>query len=110
MKVLPGGCLKYLCAFYLRVVLFPLPLLGGFCRGCPCVPCWIWSSPVVDGENNDRCVRQLGIYQWYRGQHFCGVLGGMWNFGTYVYLGFSLSICFPDWSVFFVGVCHGVVV
>ena len=42
MKVLPGGCLKYLCAFYLRVVLFSLPLLGGFYRGWLCVPCWIF--------------------------------------------------------------------
>ena len=65
MKVLPGGCLKYLCAFYLRVVLFSLPVLGGFCSGCPCVPCWVWSSPVGDGEDDDRCVRELGIYQWY---------------------------------------------
>ena len=84
MKVLPGGCLKYLCAFHLRVVLFSLPLLGGFCRGCPCVPCWIWSSPVGDGENNDRCVRELGtsVVPW--GQQFCSALGGMWEFGTYV--------------------------
>ena len=78
MKVLPGGCLKYLFAFYLRVVLFFLPLLGGFCRGCPCVPCWIWSSPVRDGENNDRCVRELGIYiSGTGGQHFCGARGNV---------------------------------
>jgi len=62
---------------------------------------------VGDGENNDRCVRELGIYRWYRGQHFSGVLGGMLDFGTYVYLGFSVSICFPPWSIFFVGVCRG---
>jgi len=110
MKVLPGGCLKNLSAFYLRVVLFSLPLSGGFCRGCPCAPYWIWSSPVMDGENNDRCVRELGIYQWYRGGNIFVVLVGMSDFSTYVYLGFSLSICFPPWSVFFVGVCHGIVV
>ena len=47
MKFLPGDCLKYLYAFYLRVVLFSLTLLGGCsCRGCPCVSCWIWSSRV----------------------------------------------------------------
>ena len=46
MKVLPGGHLKYVCALYLQVVLLSLPLLEGFCRGCPCLPCWIWSSRV----------------------------------------------------------------
>jgi hypothetical protein len=29
------------------------------------VPYWIWSSPVGDGENNDRCVRELRTYQWH---------------------------------------------
>ena len=33
-------------------------------------PCWIWSSPVGDEENKDRCVRELGIYQCYRGATF----------------------------------------
>ena len=101
MKVLPGDCLKYLCAFYLRVVLFSLPLLGGFCRRCPCGPSWIWSSPLGDGENNERCVSELGIYQWYRGGAiFLWCARGMWEFDTYVYLGFSLSIYFlPDGEI-----------
>ena len=43
------------------------------------MPCWIWSSPVGNGENDDRCVRELGIYWWYWGATF--VWGARGNVG-----------------------------
>jgi len=64
MKVIPGGCLKYLCAYYLQIVLFSLPLLGGFSRGVSV--CALLDLVITYGgwrENNNSCVRELGIYQ-----------------------------------------------
>ena len=71
-------------------------------------PCWIWSSPVGDGEN--RCVRELGIYQWYLGASFLWGAGG--NVGIrYLRVSELLFIhMFTPWSIVFVGVCRVVVV
>ena len=73
------------------------------------MPYWIWSSPVGDGENNDRCVIELGISVVPVATFLCGARGNV-GIRYLVYLGFTLSICFPLWSVFFIGVCRGVVV
>ena len=49
-----------------------------FLLGCPCVSYWAWSSPVGDGENTNRCVRELVHKSGTRDDFFfCGVLGGV---------------------------------
>ena len=71
MNVLPGGCLQYLCAFYLRVVLFSLSLLGGFCRRCPRVPFWMWSSRVFGLLFIHMCSLLVRLLRWCVSRNCC---------------------------------------
>ena len=64
--------IKYLCAFYLRVVLFFLPLLGGCsCSGCPCVSCWIWSSRVFGLLFIHMFSPLVRLRRWCESRSFC---------------------------------------
>jgi hypothetical protein len=83
-----------------------------FLLGCPCVPYWTWSSPVGDGENTNKRVRELVRNSGAGGRHFCMGVWGSVNVGIqYLRVFGLLSVrMFIPWSLFFIGVYSGFVV